>query len=155
MPPPDVLYFEDLTVGRRFESASARIDADQIKTYARQYDPQPFHLDEAAAQASLFAGLAASGWHTAGFTMRLIVDGPFRPAGGVIGASIDELRWPRPVRPGDSLHVVSEVLESRPSSSRPTIGIVRVRHTTINQQGEPVQDLVANHVVQRRPSASA
>jgi acyl dehydratase len=151
MSQPDVLYFEDLTPGRRFASAALRIDAEQIKSYARSFDPQPFHVDEEAAKASLFAGLAASGWHTAGLTMRLIVDGPFRPAGGVIGASIDELRWPRPVRPGDSLHVVSEVVEARPSSSRPTIGIVRVRHTTFNQQDEPVQDLVANHVVQRRP----
>jgi acyl dehydratase len=153
MSAPDVLYFEDLTPGRRFETALLQIDADQIKTYARQFDPQPFHLDEAAAKASLFGGLAASGWHTASLTMRLIVEGPFRPAGGVIGAGIDEFRWPRPVRPGDRLRVVSEVIESRPSSSRPTIGIVRVRHVTLNQNDEPVQDIVANHVVQRRPGA--
>ena len=153
MAAPDVLYFEDLTPGRRFETAALRIDADQIKAYARQYDPQPFHLDEAAAKASLFGGLAASGWHTASLMMRLIVDGPFRPAGGVIGAGIDDFRWPRPVRPGDSLRVVSEVIEARPSGSRPTIGIVRVRHTTLNQNDEPVLDSIANHVVQRRPSA--
>src|SRR5262249_36253676 len=146
-------YFEDLTPGRRFETGTHRVDADQIKTYARQFDPQPFHLDEEAAKASLFAGLAASGWHTAGMTMRLIVEGPFRPAGGVIGAGIDEFRWPKPVRPGDVLRVVSEVIESRESKSRPTIGIVRVRHTTLNQHGETVQESIANHVVQRRPQA--
>ncbi len=154
MSAPDVLYFEDFTPGRRFETATQRIDAEQIKTYARQYDPQPFHLDEEAAKASLFVGLAASGWHTASFTMRLLVDGPFRPAGGIIGAGIDEFRWPRPVRPGDTLRVVSEVVEARPSGSRPTIGIVRVRHTTLNQNAEPVQDFIANHVVQRRPQGS-
>jgi acyl dehydratase len=148
---PDVLYFEDLTPGRRFDTGTHRIDGDQIKAYARQYDPQPFHLDEEAAKASLFGGLAASGWHTASLTMRLLVDGEFRPAGGVIGAGIDEFRWPRPVRPGDTLRVVSEVIEARLSSSRPGIGIARVRHTTLNQDGEPVLDFIANHVVQRRP----
>ena len=107
------------------------MDAAGIKQFAAEFDPQPFHLDEEAAKASLFAGLAASGWHTAGMTMRLIVEGPFRPAGGVIGAGIDEFRWPKPVRPGDVLRVVSEVIESRESKSRPTIGIVRVRHTTL------------------------
>ena len=150
---PDVIYFEDLTPGWRFDSGARRIDADEIKAYARQFDPQPFHLDEEAAKASLFGGLAASGWHTAGLTMRLLVDGAFRPAGGVVGAGIDEFRWPRPVRPGDTLHVVSTVVEVRESKSRPGIGIVRVRHTTLNQNDEPVQDFIANHVVQRRPSA--
>jgi len=152
MTAPGVIHFEDFSPGRRFQTATHRVDADQIKTYARQYDPQPFHLDEDAAKASLFAGLAASGWHTASLCMRLLVDGEFRPAGGVIGAGIDDFRWPRPVRPGDVLRVVSEVVEMRPSSSRPAIGIVRVRHTTLNQNGEPVLDFIANHVVQRRPA---
>jgi len=146
----DPLYFEDLTPGRRFTSGTRTLDAAAIKSFARDYDPQPFHLDEAAAAATFFGGLVASGWHTAVVTMRLIVDGDFRPAGGVIGAGIDEFRWPKPVQPGDTLRVESEVLEARPSKSRPEIGIVRVRHTTFNQRAEPVQDFIANHVVQRR-----
>lgn len=146
----DLLYFEDLTPGRRFVSGTRTLDAAAMKAFARDYDPQPFHLDEAAAQATFFGGLAASGWYTGAVTMRLIVDSDFRPAGGVIGAGIDEFRWPKPVRPGDTLQVHSEVLETRPSKSRPDIGIVRVRHTTVNQRGEPVQDLIANHVVLRR-----
>jgi acyl dehydratase len=147
----DVLYFEDLSVGRRFTTGTHTLDAAQIKAFARQYDPQPFHLDEGAAERSFFGGLAASGWHTMGVTMRLIVEGEFRPAGGVIGAGVDTLKWPRPVRPGDTLTVTSEVIEARPSASRPEIGIVRVRHVTANQRAEPVLDMVGNHVVGRRP----
>jgi acyl dehydratase len=146
----DTLYFEDLTPGRRFTSAARTMDAAGIKAFAREYDPQPFHLDETAAASTFFGGLVASGWYTAAATMRLLVDSEFRPAGGVIGAGIDEFRWPAPVRPGDTLHIESEVLEARPSKSRPDIGIVRVRHTTRNQRGEAVQDFVANHVVLRR-----
>ncbi len=148
----DVLYFEDLIPGRRFSTGSQTLDADSIKAFAREYDPQPFHLDEAAAKNTFFGGLAASGWQTATVSMRLIVDGEFRPAGGVIGAGIDEFRWPKPVRPGDTLRVVSEVVEARPSKSRPEIGIVRVRHTTYNQSNDVVQDFIANHVVLRRPA---
>jgi acyl dehydratase len=146
----DILYFEDLTVGRQFISGRRAMDADAIKAFAREYDPQPFHLDESAAQATFFRGLAASGWHTMAVTMRLIVDSEFRPAGGVIGAGVDEFRWPRPVRPGDTLQVTSEVIEARTSKSRPELGIVRVRHTTRNQNGDPVQDFIANHLVARR-----
>ncbi|MBL8839821.1 MAG: MaoC family dehydratase [Alphaproteobacteria bacterium] len=148
----DVLYFEDLTPGRQFRSGSRLLDAEQIKAFARDYDPQPFHTDEIAAAATFFRGLAASGWHTTAIMMRLIVDGEFRPAGGVIGAGVDELRWPRPVRPGDTLSVVSEVVESRVSKSRPEQGIVRVRHTTVNQNGEAVLEIIGNHVVPRRPA---
>ena len=126
------------------------LDASAITSFAREYDPQPFHLDEAAAAATFFGGLVASGWQTASVTMRLIVDSDFRPAGGIIGAGIDEFRWPAPVRAGDTLHVESEVLNARPSKTRPAIGIVRVRHTTLNQRGEAVQDFIANHVVLRR-----
>lgn len=146
----DLLYFEDLTPGRWFTSGTRMLDASAMKAFAREYDPQPFHTDEAGAAATFFGGLAASGWYTGAVTMRLLVDSDFRPAGGVIGAGIDEFRWPKPVRPGDTLQVRSEVLEARPSKSRPDIGIVRVRHTTVNQHGEPVQDMIANHVVLRR-----
>lgn len=148
----DVLFFEDLTPGRQFRSGTRLLDAEQIKAFARDWDPQPFHTDETAAVATFFKGLAASGWHTTAIMMRLIVDGEFRPAGGVIGAGVDELRWPRPVRPGDTLSVVSEVVESRVSKSRPEQGIVRVRHTTVNQNGETVLEIIGNHVVPRRPA---
>ncbi len=144
-------YFEDLTPGLKFRSGSQTLDAESIKAFARQYDPQPFHTDPVAAKDSFFGELVASGWHTMATTMRLIVDGEFKPAGGVIGGGVDEFRWPIPVRPGDTLTVVSEIVETRPSKSRPEIGLVRARHNTLNQRGETVQTFIANHVVQRRP----
>jgi acyl dehydratase len=144
-------YFEDLTPGLKFKTGSRTLDAQAIKQFARDYDPQPFHTDELAAKSSFFGELVASGWHTMAVTMRLLVDGEFKPAGGVIGGGVDEFRWPIPVRPGDTLNAVSEVIESRPSKSRPDIGLVRVRHNTLNQRGETVQTFIANHVVQRRP----
>jgi acyl dehydratase len=147
------LYLEDFAVGQIFRSASLRVDAAAIKAFATQYDPQPFHLDEAAASATLFGGLAASGWHTAALTMRLLVDGGAPIAGGIIGAGTDELRWPRPVRPGDELRVESEVLDVRPSRSRPQQGLVKLRTTTLNQDDKPVQIMVANLVVPRRAAA--
>jgi acyl dehydratase len=112
-------YLEDFSAGQSFKSGRLRIDADSIRRFAAEFDPQPFHLDEAAAKTSIFQGLAASGWHTAAITMRLLVESDFKPAGGIIGAGFDELRWPRPVRPGDELRVESEVLETRVSKSRP------------------------------------
>jgi acyl dehydratase len=147
----DIFYFEDLTPGQKFKTGRRTLDADAIKTFAREYDPQPFHTDEEAAKSSFFGELVASGWHTMGVTMRLIVEGEFRPAGGVIGGGVDEFRWPKPVKPGDTLTVVSEILESRPSKSRPEIGLVRARHVTYNQDGDVVQSFIANHVVQSRP----
>lgn len=146
-------YLVDLVAGQHFVGSNRlRIDEDRIKAFAAEFDPQPFHLDAAAASASLFRGLAASGWHTAAVTMRLLVDSEFKPAGGIVGAGFDELRWPRPVRPGDELHVESEVLEVRPSKSRPEQGLVKVRTTTLNQDGEAVQISVGNLVVPRRPT---
>jgi acyl dehydratase len=144
-------YFEDFAVGQVFGSGHMRIDTDRIKSFAVEFDPQPFHLDEAAAQATVFGGLAASGWHTAALTMRLLVDSEFKPAGGIVGAGFEELRWPRPVRPGDELRVESEIVEIRPSKSRPERGLVKVRTTTLNQSDEPVQIFVANLLVVRRP----
>ena len=146
-------YLEDFVVGQIFGSARLRIDADQIKKFALEFDPQPFHLDDEAARDSIFQGLAASGWHTAALTMRLLVDSELKPAGGLVGAGFDEFRWPRPVRPGDELRVESEVLEVRPSKSRPGQGLVKVRMTTLNQNGEAVQILIANIVVPRRQNA--
>jgi acyl dehydratase len=146
-------YLEDFVVGQIFASGRLRIDADQIRKFAVEFDPQPFHLDEEAARNSIFQGLAASGWHTAAPTMRLLVGSELKPAGGLVGAGFDEFRWPRPVRPGDELRVESEVLEVRPSKSRPGQGLVKVRMTTLNQNGEAVQILVANIVVPRRQNA--
>jgi acyl dehydratase len=115
-----------------------RIDEDRIKAFAAEFDPQPFHLDEAAAQASIFGGLAASGWHTAAITMRLLVTAGLPFAAGVIGLGRD-IAWPRPTRAGDVLRVESEIVEILPSRSKPNQGIVKVRSTTLNQDGEPVQ----------------
>ena len=145
-------YLEDFAAGQTFGSGRLRVDADRIKSYAAEFDPQPFHLDEQAARNSLFRGLAASGWHTAAITMRLLVESELKPAGGIVGAGFDELRWPRPVRPGDELRVESEVLEVRPSKSRPEQGMIKVRTTTLNQNGEAVQVSVGNLVVPRRPA---
>jgi len=143
-------YLEDFAVGQRFATGRITVDAADIKAFAAAFDPQPFHLDEEAARTSLFGGLAASGWHTAALTMKLVVEGELSPAGGLIGAGLDELRWPRPVRPGDELRVESEVLEVRPSKSRPEQGTIKVRSTTLNQRDEAVQVYVGNLVVRRR-----
>ena len=148
------LYFEDLQVGRRFATGSVTMERDAIKTFAASFDPQPFHLDEEAAKASFFGGLVASGWHTASVTMRLLVTSGLPIAGGVIGAGGDVV-WPRAVRPGDTLHVVSEVVAAKPSASRPERGMVTVRSETVNQEGEVVQIMTARLVVPTRtPSAS-
>jgi len=145
-------YLEDFAPGQRFGGATRiRIDPERIKTFAAEFDPQPFHLDEQAAASSIFGGLAASGWHTAAATMRLLVVSELKPAGGIVGAGFDEFRWPRPVRPGDELRVESEVLEVRPSKSRPEQGMIKVRTTTLNQRDEIVQVSVGNLVVPRRP----
>src|SRR5215471_11266287 len=148
-------YLEDYAAGQIFRSSRVTLDKDQIIAFAGQYDPQPYHLDEEAARKSVFGGLAASGWHTAALTMRLLVEGEFRPAGGILGVGFDELSWPRPVRPGDELHATSEVLEVRPSNSRPDRGLIRVRTTTFNQNGEPVQIYTGNLLVPRRPSPAS
>jgi acyl dehydratase len=146
------LYLEDLTVGRRFTSASRRLERDEIVAFARQFDPQPFHLDEAAARDTLFGGLAASGWHTAALTMRLQVESGLPVAGGIVGAG-GAFSWPNPARPGDVLRVETEVLEVKPSRSRPDRGMVTVKSETRNQRGDSVFTLTARLVVPRRPAA--
>jgi acyl dehydratase len=125
-------------VGQRFTSAEYRVEEDRIKAFAAEFDPQPFHLDGTAARASIFGGLAASGWHTAAITMRLLVTGGVPFAAGVIGLG-GEIAWPRPTRAGDVLRVESEIVEILPSRSKPNQAIVKVRSTTLNQHGEPVQ----------------
>lgn len=148
------LYLEDFSAGLIFNSGRLRLEREAIIAFAKQFDPQPYHLDEEAARHSPFGRLVASGWHTAALTMRLLVEGEFRPAGGIIGVGFDELSWPRAVRPGDELRTRSEVLEVRPSKSRPDRGLIRVRTTTLNQNDEPVQVYVANILVPRRPGAA-
>lgn len=143
------LYLEDLHVGQTFVSGSTTVTADEIKAFAREFDPQPFHLDEEAAKDSLFEGLAASGWHTAALTMRLLVQA-FPLAGGLVGAG-GETTWPRPTRPGDTLTVHVEVLEILPSRSRPDRGMIRTRSETRNQNGEAVQVSTTRIVAWRRP----
>jgi acyl dehydratase len=143
------LYLEELSVGQRFTSGTHAVDAAQIKAFAAQFDPQPFHLDDDAAKSTLFTGLAASGWHTAALTMRLLVDSGLPIAGGIIGSG-GEVAWPKPTRPGDILHVVSEIEEVTPSRSRPNRGMVRVRSETRNQRDEVVQVLISKLVVPRR-----
>jgi acyl dehydratase len=145
------LYLEDLTVGQTFVSSSLTITADEIVAFAGQYDPQPFHTDAEAAKKTFFGGLAASGWHTAALTMRLLVKGGGSPlAGGIIGGG-GEIAWPRPTRPGDTLHVEAEVVEVIPSRSKPDRGMVLMRNRTLNQNGEEVQVFTVKLVVPRRP----
>jgi len=147
-------YLEDFAVGQKFGSGRLTVDKERIKSFAAEFDPQPFHLDEEAARRTIFQGLAASGWHTAAMTMRLFVESEFRPAGGIIGAGFDEFRWLLPVRPGDELHLEIEILEVRPSKSRPSQGLVKVRTTTVNQDGAAVQVNVGNLIVPRRPASA-
>ena len=148
MTPP--LYLEDLHVGQTFAGGSVVVTTEAIKAFAAEFDPQPFHLDETAAADSLFGGLAASGWHTAALTMKLLV-GAFPLAGGLVGAG-GETTWPRPTRPGDTLTVHVEVLEITPSRSRPDRGMIRTRSETRNQHGQAVQISTVRIVVWRRPA---
>ena len=144
----DRLYLEDLHVGQRFTSAPHKLDAEQIKRFAAEYDPQPFHLDEEAAKASLFGGLAASGWHTAAMTMRMLVDSvPL--ADGLIGAEL-QLAWPKPTRPGMTLQLFSEVVDIRPSRSKPDMAIVTMRNETRDQDGEVLQAFTVKMPVFKR-----
>jgi acyl dehydratase len=149
---PD-FYLDDLRVGQRFETGTYLMDEARIKAFAAEFDPQPFHLDEAAAKASVFRGLAASGWHTAAATMRMIVDGKFRLAGGSIGLG-GEIAWPMPTRPGDTLRVHTEVVEIVPSKSKPNQAIVKIRNVTVNQKGEEVQVFTAKLMVFKRPATA-
>lgn len=143
-------FLEDFQVGQTLRSASISLSAEDIQEFAGRFDPQVFHLDPAAAEQTFFRGLAASGWHTAALTMRLLVGCELQPVGGLIGAGIDDLRWPQPTRPGDTLHLELEILEVRASRSRPERGIVRVQVRTLNQHDEVVQSCIANIVAPSR-----
>ena len=143
-------YLEDFHAGDRFRSSAIQINAEEIVEFARKFDPQPFHTDGIAARDSAFGGLVASGWHTASITMRLLAQSEIRVAGGLIGMGVEQLRWPAPVRPGDELHVETEVLDARVSQSHPKHGIVRVRTRTLNQAGIEVQTMLTSLWVPRR-----
>lgn len=145
------IYLDDLKPGMRYTTGHLIVTAEQIKSFADQFDPQPFHLDEAAAADSLFEGLAASGWHTASLSMRLMVTSGIPFAGGMIGAGV-EVNWPAPTRPGDELHVAMEVQDVVPSRSKPDRGMVVVRSETINQEGQVVQVMTAKLIAFRRPA---
>jgi acyl dehydratase len=144
-------WFDDLKLGMRFTSGEVTVSAEDIKRFASEFDPQPFHLDEAAAQNTVFNGLAASGWHTAAIAMRLAVQArPFGPH-PLMGAGVDDLRWMKPVRPGDTLHLEGEVVELIPSRSKPQ-GVARVKWTAYNQHGEAVYTFNPIAIVPRRPA---
>ncbi len=142
-------YFEDLKVGDRFESQPYSVSEEQIVAFAREFDPQPFHVDRDVAATTMFGGIFASGWHTAAITMRLFVQ-TLNFAEGAIGLGVDELRWPNAVKPGDVLQVETEILDVRGSRSRPTQGIIRIRNVTTNLRGEVVQTMFASALVPRR-----
>jgi len=145
-----VHYLEDLTPGQLYRTASYTVELAQIQAFAAQFDPQPFHLDPEAAKQTLFGELVASGWHTMGITMRLIVGSDVQLGWGFLGAGVENMDWPSPVRPGDTLRAENEVLEIKPSRSKPDRGIVRIRTTTYNQRDEPVLIVTAKVIVPKR-----
>ena len=142
-------YFDDLKVGDRFKSEPLGVTEKQLIEFAHKFDPQMFHLSRKKAERTIFKGLVASGWHTAAMTMRLFVQ-TLNVAEGAIGLGVDELRWPNVVRPGDVLTVETEIVDLRPSRSRPSFGIIRLRNVTTNQRGEIVQTMLASAMVPRR-----
>jgi len=146
---PQPLHYEDLAVGRTYRTGAIEVTADDIRDFAARYDPQPFHLDAAAGERSVFGALVASGWLTAALTMRLMVTGEFTFGAGAIGLGVESLRWPAPVRAGDRLSATIEVLAMRLSESRPNFGVVKLQTKTTNQQGDVVQTMVSNVLVVR------
>jgi acyl dehydratase len=146
------LYFEDFRPGDRFESAALAISDSMIMDFARVYDPQVFHTDPQAARETVYGGLIASGLQTVAISFKLFLETGTLAAASLGAPGLDEIRWKAPVRPGDVLHVVAEVLETRPSTSKPDRGIVRILFTTFNQRGEAVQTLIGNQLLRRRPA---
>ena len=145
-------YLEDLKPGNAFESRRHTITEEAIVAFAREYDPQPFHLDPVAAKSLFFGKLIASGWHTAALTMKMLTECEMDLAGGIIGAGMEELKWPTPLVPGDTIHLRVEIIESRASKSRPEIGIVRARVRALREDGTAVQEMIANLIVPARPA---
>jgi len=147
-----LLFLEDLSAGQRFTTKTHTVTESEMLSFAREFDPQPFHLDHDAARASPFGGLAGSGWHTAALTMRLMVDGGPPLAGGILGVG-GEISWTSPMRPGDTLQVHSEIVDVSPSRSRPDRGMATIRNETRNQRGDVIQTFVARVIVPRRPAS--
>jgi acyl dehydratase len=149
----DLQYFEDLVVGSKVSFGSYEVTREEVIAFAAQYDPQPFHLSDEAAAETFFGRLSASGWHTAAMTMRMTVE-HFRThrQAGLGSPGLDELKWLRPVYPGDTLRVESELLEKRVSASRPGMGITKGRTTVFNQHDQPVMTFVANGLIRTRPT---
>ncbi len=145
------LYFEDFTVGRQFESPSLALSEAEVLDFARRYDPQPFHLDAEAARQSPYGGLIASGLHTLTLTFKLFLDTGALTAASLGSPGLDEIRWLRPVRPGDTLRVVIEVVAARPSASKPDRGIATLRYELRNQHGQVVLTMVGHQLLRRRP----
>lgn len=151
--PDGTIYFEDMTVGRHFNTGTVVLEEAEMIRFAKEFDPQPMHTDPEAGRTSIFGGLIGSGWYTAALTMKLVIGGDMRSDDrGRVGLGIELLRWPTPTRPGDILTAVTEILEARPSGSRPDRGIVKLRTLTYNQKREVMQELVANVLVPRRPA---
>ena len=148
-------YLEDFSVGQVFHSGPVAVDTQAIKQFAGEFDPQYFHLDEEQAEQSLFQGLAASGWHTAAMTMKLLVASDMNPVGGLVGAGVEKLQWMQPVRAGDKLSIKIEILEARALKSRPDRGMLKAHILTVQQDGQPVQSLECNIVVQTAPMAES
>ena len=147
-------YFEDVAVGARASFGSYAVDRDEVIAFARKYDPQPFHLSEEAAAQTHFGRLSASGWHTCAMTMAMLVEHFREHEQASLGSpGMDELRWLRPVYPGDTLRVETEVLEKRPSASRPEMGIVKSRTTVLNQDDVAVMTMLSNGLMATRPAA--
>lgn len=144
------LYYEDLELGKQYVSDEITVSAEEIIAFASQFDPQPFHTDEQAARESVFGELVASGWHTAAVTMRLRVTSQFTIAGGWVGLGVEYLKWPKPVRPGDTLQAHMEVVEKRESKSNPKRGVIRVKTSTLNQHEELVFETISVQIVERR-----
>ena len=149
------IYFEDVSVGQRFESDGYEVTEEAIIAFAREFDVQAFHLEHAAGSASVFGGLAASGWHTAAVAMRLFTTGPLRFVGGAVGLGVDELRWPIAVHAGDRVQLITEILETRASRSKPQFGILRIRNVLTKEDGSVVLSYSANAMVRRRPTSNA
>jgi acyl dehydratase len=147
-----LLYWDDFREGEVREFGSAEVKQEDIVRFAAEFDPQPFHLDEAAARGTMFGGLIASGWHTAAMTMRMMCDGYLRRSSSLGSPGIEQLKWLLPVRPGDTLHVRLTVLEARPLQSRPGVGLIKSRHEVLNQQGQVVMEMQAFGMFGMRPS---
>lgn len=147
-----MLYLEDFKPGDAFEFGRHTFTREEIVAFARQYDPQPFHVDEEAARRSIYGGLIASGWQTVGVTFRLAVEGLIGRVASLGSPGVDEIRWLRPVRPGDTIQARAEVLEVRSSASKPDRGVIRIRYEALNQRGETVLTMVGVGLFGRRPA---